>query len=64
LAPQTDQVYDNLRAALSAVGAGLGDIAKVVTDVVDLSPGRLQSWARCATAIWAAAPIQPARWWA
>lgn len=35
---QTEQVYRNLQVALEAAGAGLGDVVKVVTYVVDLTP--------------------------
>lgn len=37
LAAQTEQVYANLQAALEAAGAGLGDVIRVVTYVVDLT---------------------------
>ena len=35
---QADQVYANLAVALSAAGASLGDVFKVVTYVVNLTP--------------------------
>jgi enamine deaminase RidA (YjgF/YER057c/UK114 family) len=41
LAAQTEQVYINLGHALAAAGAGLRDVFKVVTYVVDLSPDKV-----------------------
>lgn len=38
LTVQTVQVFENLKVALAAAGAGFGDIVKLVTYVVDLQP--------------------------
>lgn len=38
LRTQTEQVFENLRIALEAVGAGFDDVAKLTTYVVDLQP--------------------------
>jgi len=37
---QTEQVYQNLKAALSAAGADMRHVFKLVTYVVDLTPAR------------------------
>jgi enamine deaminase RidA (YjgF/YER057c/UK114 family) len=37
---QTEQVYQNLKAALSAAGADMRHVFKLVTYVVDLAPAR------------------------
>ena len=38
LTAQAEQVFANLAAALAAAGAGFGDVFKIVTFVVDLTP--------------------------
>lgn len=40
IAAQTEQVYQNLKAALSAAGADMRHVFKLVTYVVDLTPAR------------------------
>ena len=40
IAAQTEQVYQNLKAALSAAGADMRHVFKLVTYVVDLAPAR------------------------
>jgi enamine deaminase RidA (YjgF/YER057c/UK114 family) len=40
IAAQTEQVYQNLKAALSAAGADMRQVFKLVTYVVDLTPAR------------------------
>jgi len=40
IAAQTEQVYQNLKAALSAAGADMRQVFKLVTYVVDLTPDR------------------------
>lgn len=40
IAAQTEQVYANLHAALEAAGAGMHQVFKLVTYVVDLTPAR------------------------
>ena len=40
IAAQTEQVYQNLKAALSAAGADMRHVFKLVTYVVDLMPAR------------------------
>jgi enamine deaminase RidA (YjgF/YER057c/UK114 family) len=40
IAAQTEQVYANLHAALEAAGAGMRQVFKLVTYVVDLTPAR------------------------
>ena len=40
IAAQTAQVYQNLKAALSAAGADMRQVFKLVTYVVDLTPAR------------------------
>jgi enamine deaminase RidA (YjgF/YER057c/UK114 family) len=42
LRAQAVQVYENLRAALDAAGAGFADVIKMTTYVVDLDPARTQ----------------------
>ncbi len=42
LRAQAVQVYENLRAALDAAGAGFADVIKMTTYVVDLDPERAQ----------------------
>jgi enamine deaminase RidA (YjgF/YER057c/UK114 family) len=41
LGAQTEQVYVNLGHALAAAGAQLGDVFKIVTYVVDLTPDKV-----------------------
>ena len=41
LRAQTVQVYENLKAALAAVGADFHDVAKIVTFVVDITPDKV-----------------------
>jgi enamine deaminase RidA (YjgF/YER057c/UK114 family) len=38
IAAQAEQVYANLAACLASAGAGFGDVFKMVTYVVDLTP--------------------------
>ena len=40
IAAQTEQVYQNLKIALSAAGADMRQVFKLVTYVVDLTPAR------------------------
>jgi enamine deaminase RidA (YjgF/YER057c/UK114 family) len=40
IAAQTEQVYENLTIALSAAGADMRQVFKLVTYVVDLTPAR------------------------
>ena len=40
IAAQTEQVYENLKIALSAAGADMRQVFKLVTYVVDLTPAR------------------------
>jgi enamine deaminase RidA (YjgF/YER057c/UK114 family) len=42
LRAQGVQVYENLKAALAAAGAGFGDVVKMTTFVVDLTPDKAQ----------------------
>ena len=42
LRAQAVQVYENLKAALAAADAGLGDVVKMTTFVVDLTPEKAQ----------------------
>jgi enamine deaminase RidA (YjgF/YER057c/UK114 family) len=42
LRAQAEQVYENLKAALAAAGAGLGDVVKMTTFVVELTPEKAQ----------------------
>ncbi len=42
LRAQTVQVYENLKAALAAADAGFGDVVKITTYIVDLTPEKAQ----------------------
>jgi enamine deaminase RidA (YjgF/YER057c/UK114 family) len=59
LALQTEQVYANLAACLAAAGCAFGDVFKVVTYVVDLTPEKADV-VRAVRARWLPAGHRPA----
>ncbi|MFW3896329.1 RidA family protein [Pseudomonas bharatica] len=51
-AEQARQALENVRTALAARGAGLGDVFKLTLLIVDHSAERLRDWVQVADEVW------------
>ena len=51
-AEQARQALENVRTALAARGAGIGDVFKLTLLIVDHSAERLRDWVRVADEVW------------